>query len=193
MVAAAVILDPSKTIRGLADSKTLDATEREALDERIRERAIAYAIGAVDAAWIDYINIYQASRKAMEIAVNRLDPGPDYLLVDALQVGVALPQKAIIKGDAKSRSIAAASIVAKVERDRWMRRFGEAFPEYNLESNKGYGTPDHLAALDEHGPTPIHRHSFEPVAKAARFSMELPPEARPRQFELFEHEDELNG
>lgn len=192
VVAAAVILDPSKPIQGLADSKTLDAEQREVLDGRIRERAIGYAVGAVDAAWIDHINIYQASRKAMEIAVDKLNPAPDYLLVDAMQIGVPLPQKAIIKGDAKSRSIAAASIVAKVERDRWMRRFSEAFPEYNLESNKGYGTPDHLAALDEHGPTPIHRHSFEPVAKAARFSMALPAEARPRQFELFEQEEALN-
>jgi len=192
VVAAAVILDPEKPIRGLADSKTIEPEDREVLDSRIRERAIAYAVGAVDASWIDYINIYQASRKAMEIAVSGLDPRPDYLLVDAMQIGVALPHRAIIKGDAKSRSIAAASIVAKVARDSWMRQFDEAFPEFNLGSNKGYATPDHLAALDEHGPTPFHRHSFEPVARASRFSMELPPEAQPKQFDLFGLED-LDG
>ena len=112
-------------------------------------------------------------------------PQADYLLVDAMKLGLKTRQRSIIQGDLKCRSIAAASILAKAERDAWMRRWSEVYPQYGLASNKGYGTPDHLAALRELGPTPAHRFSFEPVAAAARFRCELPPEAAPRQIELF--------
>jgi ribonuclease HII len=163
VVAAAVILDPSFRVRGLRDSKLLLPERRELLAERIREHAIAWAIAAVDAARIDQINIYQASRVAMREAVTRLAPTPDHLLIDAMRIDCELPQNAIIHGDALSASIAAASILAKVERDRMMREWDAVFPAYGLASHKGYSTPQHLAALKEHGPTPLHRQSFAPV------------------------------
>jgi ribonuclease HII len=163
VVAAAVILDRGYRIRGLRDSKLLLAERREVLAERIREHAIAWSIAAVDAARIDQINIYHASRLAMREAVMRLAPSPDHLLIDALRLDCTLPQKAIIHGDALSASIAAASILAKVERDRLMREWDPVFPEYGLASHKGYSTPKHLAALREYGPTPLHRQSFAPV------------------------------
>jgi ribonuclease HII len=163
VVAAAVILDRGYRIRGLRDSKLLPAERRELLAPRIREHAIAWAIAAVDAARIDQINIYQASRVAMLEAVMRLQPAADHLLIDAVRIDCELPQRAIIHGDAVSASIAAASILAKVERDRMMRAWDEVFPEYGLAAHKGYSTPQHLAALLEHGPTPLHRQSFAPV------------------------------
>ena len=163
VVAAAVILDPGYRIRGLRDSKLLLAERREVLAERIREHAIAWAIAAVDAARIDQINIYQASRVAMRQAVISLQPGPDHLLIDAMRLDCELPQRAIIHGDALSASIAAASILAKVERDRMVREWDPVFPVYGLASNKGYSTPHHLAALRQHGPSPLHRQSFAPV------------------------------
>jgi ribonuclease HII len=163
VVAAAVILDPAYRIRGLRDSKLLLAERREVLAERIREHAVAWAIAAVDAARIDQINIYQASRVAMQEATLRLDPIPDYLLIDAMRLNCDLPQQAIIHGDALSASIAAASILAKVERDRMVREWDPVFPVYGLASNKGYSTPHHLAALRQHGPSPLHRQSFAPV------------------------------
>ena len=166
VVAAAVILDPSYRIRGLRDSKLLLADRREVLAERIREHAIGWAIAAVDAARIDQINIYQASRVAMREAVINLAPSPDHLLIDAMRLDCALPQRAIIHGDALSASIAAASILAKVERDRMVREWDPVFPAYGLASNKGYSTPRHLAALREHGPSPLHRQSFAPVWNA---------------------------
>src|SRR6201988_5112462 len=143
VVAAAVILDPDYRIRGLRDSKLLLAERREVLAERIREHCVAWAIAAVDAARIDQINIYQASRVAMREAVMRLEPGPDHLLIDALRLDCELPQRAIIHGDALSASIAAASILAKVERDRMVREWDPVFPEYGLASHKGYSTPKH--------------------------------------------------
>jgi len=166
VVAAAAILDPGYRIRGLRDSKLLAAERREELASRIREHSIAWAIAAVDAARIDQINIYQASRLAMLWAVQQLRCAADYLLVDALKIDCELPQKAIIHGDALSASIAAASIIAKVERDRMVAAWAPVFPEYGLASNKGYSTPQHLAALREHGPSPLHRLSFAPVWSA---------------------------
>ena len=163
VVAAAVILDPTYRVRGLRDSKLLLPERRQGLAERIREHAIAWAIAAVDADLIDKINIYQASRAAMRDAVQGLSPAADYLLVDALRLDWALPQDAIIHGDALSASIAAASILAKVERDRMMCEWDAVFPLYGLASHKGYSTPQHLAALREFGPTPMHRQSFAPV------------------------------
>ncbi|HVR24195.1 MAG TPA: ribonuclease HII [Candidatus Polarisedimenticolia bacterium] len=163
VVAAAVILDRDYRIRGLRDSKLLLAERRELLAPRIREHAVAWAVAAVDAARIDQINIYHASRLAMREAVMRLQPAADHLLIDAMRLDCELPQKAIIHGDALSASIAAASILAKVERDRMMWEWDAVFPEYGLASHKGYSTPQHLAALLEYGPTPLHRQSFAPV------------------------------
>ena len=166
VVAAAVILDPAYRIRGLRDSKLLPPERREILSARIREHAIAWAIAAVDAAHIDQINIYQASRVAMREAVAALGTAPDYLLIDALKIDFPLRQQPIIHGDALSASIAAASIIAKVERDRLVSLWDPVFPMYGLASNKGYSTPRHLRALREHGPSPLHRQSFAPVWNA---------------------------
>jgi ribonuclease HII len=167
VVAAAVILDRGYRIRGLRDSKLLLAERRETLAERIRQRAVAWAVAAVDAARIDQINIYQASRVAMLEAVNQLRPQPDHLLIDAVRLDCETSQRSIIHGDALSASIAAASILAKVERDRLVREWDPVFPVYGLAANKGYSTPRHLAALREHGPSPLHRQSFAPVWNAA--------------------------
>ncbi|MGZ4733918.1 MAG: ribonuclease HII [Terriglobales bacterium] len=166
VVAAAVILDPEYRVRGLRDSKLLPPERRTILAERIREHALAWAVAAVDAARIDQINIYQASRLAMHQAVFGLDPGADHLLVDAMRLDCEVPQQPIIHGDALSASIAAASILAKVERDRMIVEWDPVFPVYGLASNKGYSTPRHLAALREHGPSPLHRLSFAPVWNA---------------------------
>jgi len=136
---------------------------REVLAERIREHALAWSVAAVDAARIDQINIYQASRVAMREAVARLGIVPDHLLVDAVRLDCEQPQTPIIHGDALSASIAAASILAKVERDRMMCAWDAVFPGYGLASHKGYSTPKHLAALRKYGPTPLHRQSFAPV------------------------------
>jgi ribonuclease HII len=166
VVAAAVILDPAHRIRGLRDSKLLPAERREGLALQIRQHCIAWAIAAVDSARIDQINIYQASRLAMLHAVQQLSPAASHLLVDAMKLDCELPQQAIIHGDALSVSIAAASIIAKVERDRMITAWDPIFPMYHLASNKGYGTPPHIRALREHGPSPLHRQSFSPVWSA---------------------------
>ena len=166
VVAAAVILDSAYRILGLRDSKLLPAERRVVLAERIREHAVAWAITAVDAARIDQINIYQASRVAMREAVLRLQPQPDHLLVDAVRLDCECPQQAIIHGDTLSASIAAASILAKVERDRMICEWDPVFPMYGLASNKGYSTARHMAALREYGPSPLHRQSFAPVWNA---------------------------
>jgi ribonuclease HII len=167
VLAAAVILDPGYRIRGLRDSKLLPAERREELAIRIREHAIAWAIAAVDAARIDQINIHQASRLAMRAAVERLTPAADHLLVDAVRLGCDCAQRPIIHGDALSASIAAASILAKVERDRLITEWDAIFPQYGLAAHKGYGTATHIAALRQYGPTPLHRQSFAPVWSAA--------------------------
>ena len=166
VVAAAVILDSTYRIRGLRDSILLLADRREVLAERIREHSIAWSVAAVDAARIDQINIYHASRVAMQEAVAQLNPTADHLLVDAMKLDCPLPQRAIIHGDALSASIAAASIIAKVYRDRMIAEWDPVFPVYGLSSNKGYSTPKHLSALREHGPSPLHRQSFAPVWNA---------------------------
>lgn len=181
VVAAAVILSPDRPVRGLNDSKQLEPERREVLAERIRARALACAVAAVDAATIDCVNIYQASRMAMRLAVTRLRPAPDYVLVDAVPLEIPFPQQALIKGDARCHAIAAASIVAKVYRDACMRAWDAVFPEYGLASHKGYGTPEHLRAIAEHGLTPLHRLSFEPVRAHSLFLLDAK-----RQLELFE-------
>ena len=167
VVAAAVILDPGYRIRGLRDSKLLPAARREELAEKIREHSLARAVAAVDAVMIDRINIYQASRLAMREAVAQLAPRPDHLLVDAMRLEHACPQTSIIHGDALSASIAAASILAKVERDRMLEEWDKLYPAYGLAANKGYSTPHHLRSLRLHGPSPLHRQSFAPVWNAA--------------------------
>jgi ribonuclease HII len=181
VVAAAVILSPDRPVRGLNDSKQLEAERREVLAARIRERAVAWAIAAVDAAMIDYVNIYQASRVAMRLAVSRLNPSPDFLLIDAVSIDLPLPQRPLIKGDARCHAIAAASIIAKVYRDECMRVWDEVFPEYGLASHKGYSTPEHYKALEQFGPTPLHRLSFEPVRAHSRFPIDYNP-----QMDLFD-------
>ena len=164
--AAAVILSEDRPIRGLKDSKLISRERRESLAHLIRERAVAWAVGVADAHEIDRINILEASRLAMKRAIEKLNPAADYLLVDFMRVDSGLPQLGIVHGDALSRSIAAASILAKVERDACLARWHAVFPAYCLQSNKGYGAPRHLAALRESGPTALHRYSFEPVRNA---------------------------
>lgn len=181
VVAAAVVLSPDRPVRGLDDSKLLDADRRAVLAERIRERAESWAIAAVDAATIDQINIYQASRRAMRMAVEELRPAPDFLLVDAVSVDVEIPQQALIHGDARCHAIAAASIIAKVWRDECMVAWDKVYPQYGLAAHKGYATPEHTRAIEEFGPTPLHRLSFEPVRVRSRF-----PLGDTRQMELFE-------
>ena len=161
VVAGAVILDKDVDILYLNDSKQLSEAKREALYEEIKEKAVAYAIGVVSPADIDELNILQATYKAMRIAISKLQVKPDLLLNDAVIIPqVDVEQVKIIKGDAKSVSIAAASILAKVERDRMMVEYDKLYPEYHFASNKGYGSAEHIKALKEIGPCAIHRSSF---------------------------------
>lgn len=166
VVAAAVILNPRRRIVGLDDSKKLTPERRNELAPRIREHSLAWAIAEIDASRIDAWNIYQASRQAMMAAVSQLRPLPDYLLLDAIEIDLPIEQKALIHGDARSVSIAAASILAKTERDRRMQEFDQLYPQYGLAQHKGYGTPEHLEALRKHGPTPLHRYSYAPVRES---------------------------
>lgn len=168
VIAAAVILDLERPIRGLRDSKILDAGERARLAKEIQRKSLAWAVGAADAFEIDQVNIYQASRVAMTRAVNALSIRPDFLLIDAVKLDLVIHQEPLIDGDARCRAIAAASIVAKVARDECMNRWQSVFPDYNLASNKGYSTPDHKRALRKLGPTSLHRFSFEPVRYNSR-------------------------
>lgn len=161
VVAGAVILPADCEILWLNDSKKLSEKKRELLYDEIMEKAVAVGIGAVSPERIDEINILQATYEAMRIAISKLSVKPDLLLNDAVKIpGVELPQVPIIKGDAKSVSIAAASIVAKVTRDRMMVQYEELYPGYEFASNKGYGSARHIAALKSLGPCPIHRRSF---------------------------------
>mgnify|MGYP002796196250 FL=1 len=161
VVAGAVILPEDCEILYLNDSKKLSEKKRELLYDEIMEKAIAVGIGAVSPERIDEINILQATYEAMRIAISRLSVRPDLLLNDAVTIPqVGIPQVPIIKGDAKSVSIAAASIIAKVTRDRMMVQYEELYPGYEFASNKGYGSARHIAALKEIGPCPIHRRSF---------------------------------
>src|SRR5579862_3162077 len=175
VVAAAVILSPDRPVRGLNDSKQLEPERRAVLAGRIRERAVAWSVAAVDAATIDWVNIYQASKLAMQMAVARLKPQPDFLLIDAVPLSIPMPQRPLIKGDAQCHAIAAASIIAKVWRDDCMRVWDEVFPQYGLANHKGYSTPEHAKALEEFGPTPLHRLSFEPVRARSLFPIDLDP------------------
>lgn len=163
VVAAAVILPKNIEDLGFDDSKKLSASKRKEIYRLIQEKAIAIGIGIVDSDIIDQVNIYQASRLAMQQAVSELKIQPDYLLIDAMKIDVNTPQIGIIKGDAKSISIAAASIVAKQVRDQMMQEFDELYPGYDFSNNAGYGTPKHLEGLKSKGICPIHRKTFAPI------------------------------
>ncbi|MDF2937516.1 MAG: ribonuclease [Paenibacillaceae bacterium] len=160
VVAAAVILPQGLVIEGVNDSKKLSEKRREALYDIIWAQAVSIGIGYADAQTVDRINIKQAARLAMKLALDKLDTKPDYLLVDAEKVDAPLPQLAIIHGDALSQSIAAASIIAKVTRDRMCLGWDLDYPEYGIAIHKGYATKQHREALESHGASPLHRKSF---------------------------------
>jgi ribonuclease HII len=163
VVAAAVILNPDRYIPRVCDSKTVTALERVQLYERITKTAIAWKVAAAECAEIDSINIHQASLRAMQRAVNGLVPSADFVLVDAFRIpDLLMPQRAVIHGDARCTAIAAASIVAKVTRDRLMLELHNRDPRYGFDRHKGYATKDHLAAVSEHGYSEVHRRSFRP-------------------------------
>jgi ribonuclease HII len=165
VVAAAVILNPALPLpTGLDDSKKLTARARERISEELRQSALAYSIGLVEPEEIDRINILEATRRAMLSALKQLDPCADFVLIDALHLkDCQLPQRAIIRGDSVSASIAAASVIAKTHRDALMRQVHDVYPHYNFAQHVGYGTRAHYAALREHGACPIHRKSFRGV------------------------------
>jgi ribonuclease HII len=183
--AGAVILSVDRPIRGLRDSKVLEPDRRQQIAMQIRERAVAWAVAAANSSEIDRLNILQASRLAMKRAVLKLQTPPDYLLVDFVSIELPVPQLGLVDGDARSQSIAAASILAKVERDECMVRWDAIYPQYGLARHKGYYTPEHLAALDQYGPTPLHRFSFEPVRRLSLFEA-VCAEPVPEQQSLFE-------
>lgn len=167
LVAAAVILPPECPLRGIDDSKKLARETRTALAESIRAAAVAVGIGIVEVADVDRLNTYWAALEAMRRAVRALPVAAEQLLVDARRIPeVELPQTSLVKGDARSYSIAAASIVAKVTRDRMMAELDERYPHYGFGRHMGYGTAEHLAALARYGPCPDHRRSFAPVAQS---------------------------
>ncbi len=165
VVAAAVVLSPESTLSGIQDSKKMTAKAREAAFPVILEKARAVGIGVVSPTYIDECNILRAALEAMRRAVSALDPGPDYLLVDGIhQVPFPLPQRCLKKGDRISRTISAASVLAKVYRDRIMGCYDRDYPVYGFGRNKGYGTAFHLEALKRHGPCPLHRLTFRGVS-----------------------------
>lgn len=164
VVTAAVILPEGIQLQGINDSKQLNEQEKDYWFDRIHNEALSVSTSVLSAEVIDKVNIYEATRLSMKEAVENLSVKPDVLLIDAMQIDSSLPQKKIIKGDAKSISIAAASIIAKVTRDRLMTQYDEVYPGYGFAQNAGYGTKQHLEGLDKHGPSPIHRRSFKPVS-----------------------------
>ncbi len=163
VVAAAVILPKACKIPGLNDSKKIPKSKHKEIYEAVLQNAIAIGIGIKDNHVIDQVNIYEATKLAMMEAIGQLEPQPQHLLIDAMRLDLPIPQTSIIKGDANSLSIAAASIVAKVTRDQMMEEFDYEYPGYDFTQNAGYGTANHLAGLHKLGVTPIHRRSFEPV------------------------------
>ena len=163
VVAASVILPKACKIPGLNDSKKIPKSKHKEIYEAVLQNAIAIGIGIKDNHVIDQVNIYEATKLAMMEAIGQLDPQPQHLLIDAMKLDLPISQTSIIKGDANSLSIAAASIVAKVTRDQMMEEFDRKYPGYDFAQNAGYGTAKHLAGLDKLGVTPIHRRSFEPI------------------------------
>ncbi|MGA3160149.1 MAG: ribonuclease HII [Terracidiphilus sp.] len=167
VVAAAVILPKGCLLPGLTDSKKLSAKKRTGLDAAIRAQAVCWAIAEVDAETIDRINVRRASLLVMRHAVEQLAQSPDYLLIDGRDtIDWECEQQAVIRGDGTSFSIAAASVLAKVYRDRLLVKLDGVYPGYGLARHKGYGSPEHMAALERLGPTPLHRRSYRPVAQA---------------------------
>ncbi|EMD1105234.1 TPA: ribonuclease HII [Listeria innocua] len=166
VVAAAVILPADFSVVGINDSKQLNEAKRDMLFEVIKKEAISIGIGIIDHDIIDQVNIYEATKIAMREALEKLNPAPDFVLIDAMPLKYSESELSLIKGDTKSISIAAASIIAKVTRDRMMQQYDELYPGYDFANNMGYGTKKHLNGLDTIGICPIHRLSFSPVKEA---------------------------
>lgn len=164
VVAAAVILPPGFYMSEINDSKKLSEKKREELYPIIMEKAISVGIGVVDSETIDKVNILNATKMAMKMAINNLSVKPEHVLIDAVKLDIDIPYTAIIKGDAKSESIAAASIVAKVYRDNMMKELDKEYPMYDFKSNKGYGTKKHIEAIKKYGVLKEHRKTFKPVS-----------------------------
>lgn len=165
VVAAAVILPKGFYHPGIKDSKKLSEKKREELYKVITENALSIGVGTVSEEVIDAINIYEATKIAMKEAINNLSPSPEHVLIDAMKLELIMPSTSIIKGDALSESIAAASIIAKVTRDHLLMKMDEEYPMYDLKNNKGYGTKKHLEALEKYGACKYHRKSYSPVTK----------------------------
>ena len=163
VVAAAVILPKNCKIKGLNDSKKIPKKKHEEIFQAVKDKALAIGIGIMDNHVIDQVNIYEATKLAMKEAISKLDLQPEHLLIDAMKLDLPITQTSIVKGDANSLSIAAASIIAKVTRDKIMANYDKEFPGYDFSQNAGYGTTKHLEGLEKHGVTPIHRKSFEPI------------------------------
>ena len=163
VVAAAVILPKLCKIKGLNDSKKIPKSKHEAIYNQVMKEAVAVGIGIKDNYVIDDVNIYEATKLAMIEAIEKLNPQPEHLLIDAMNLDLPIEQTSIIKGDANSLSIAAASIIAKVTRDKMMADYEQEFPGYAFAKNAGYGTKEHLSGINKFGVTPIHRRSFEPI------------------------------
>ena len=174
VVAAAVILPENFLVEGLNDSKQMTPQNRQRLKKRIESEAIAVGVGMADELYIDQHNILQATYHAMRQAIGQLSLRPDVVLTDAVTIPeLYIPQEPIVKGDAKSHSIAAASVIAKTIRDEWMMQMADKYPVYGFDQNMGYGTAEHLKALEEYGPSPIHRKSFAPVRSCLKDSAKL--------------------
>lgn len=169
VVAAAVILPGNCKIPGLNDSKKIPKSKHYAIYQAVLDQALSIGIGIKDNQVIDQVNIYEATKLAMLEAIQELDPRPQHLLIDAMKLDLPISQTSIIKGDANSLSIAAASIVAKVTRDQMMATYDQEYPGYDFTQNAGYGTSNHLEGLEKHGVTPIHRRSFEPIKSMTDF------------------------
>ena len=168
VVTSAVILPVGYYNPEIKDSKKLSEKKREKLFDIITKDAVSIGIGIVDEKKIDEINIYEATKVAMKMAIDNLSIKPDYVLIDAMKLDIDIPSNSIIKGDAKSESIASASIIAKVTRDRMIDEIDKEYPMYDLKNNKGYGTKKHLEALKEYGPCKYHRYSYSPVSDSLK-------------------------
>jgi ribonuclease HII len=166
VVAAAVILPVDFYLEGINDSKKLSEKKREEYNKIIKKEALAIGISMIPAEIIDEINIYEATKKAMKEAISYVAPGRDFILIDAMKLELPYASESIIKGDAKSISIAAASIIAKVARDQWMKDLAKTYPQYGFEQNMGYGTKEHIHAIHQYGITPYHRKSFAPIKES---------------------------
>lgn len=176
VVAAAVIVPPLSRLDGVwdavRDSKQLSAIQRQKLETQIQEQALAWAVGSVDAEQIDQVGIAKATKQAMLEAIAQLSVQPEYLLIDWVKLAeTEIPQQSLTKADVHIVSVAAASILAKVYRDRLMVKMDQLYPEYKFAKHKGYGAALHMAAIEQHGPCPIHRHTFAPISKSCRLQV----------------------